>query len=102
MGRRAGNQDAGSRPEVMIRSVAVNSPPPLPLRLSGREPDSVRRATVPEDWTPQLLSAVVPKDHPGIDVGIGIGAIRTGQNNVNFTPLWCVVCLHLHFPLGQE
>ena len=60
----------------MIGSVRVNAPLPFALRLGGGKPDAVRGSAVPERRTPHHPSTVVGEDHPGIDLGVGVGRIR--------------------------
>src|SRR5512133_3653030 len=97
-GRRAGDHGARVWHEMMIRSARVNPPPPFALRLSGGEADTVGGSAVPEHRSAQLLSALVAEDHPGVDVGVRVGASRANERKVNLTPLGCVLGLHLRSP----
>jgi hypothetical protein len=85
--RRTGDHHAMSWLEVMIRSGGVNTPPPLTLRLGRCEADPIGGSTVPEHRTSELPSACVGEDHPGVDVGVGVGDIWSGEGDVDFTPL---------------
>jgi hypothetical protein len=86
----------------MIRSGAVDAPLPFTGGLCGSESDAVGITAVPEHRSPQLLPTLMGEDHPGVDVGVRVGGIRTGEGDVNFTPLRCALGLHLGSPRDEE
>ena len=89
----AGEQRAGSG-RSRGRLAGVNAPLPLAFGLRRGESDAVGASTVPKDRAPQLASTVVGEDHPGINVGVGVGGTRTNEGDLDLTPLRCGLGFH--------